>query len=152
LADIEIRTVPPDLLQRMQRYPDKLDAVLLKTGEAALLHVQGSIPDYPPPLPDQRYRRTGTLGRTLGVGMSGGVIGPAQIQQVRRIGAAGFEARLGTNLSYAPDVIGDGTQKAIFAGRWWTMRKVAELARAGVVRLYQAAAERMADWLEGRAI
>lgn len=146
---LEIRTTPPDLLQRMSKYPAQLDGVMRKTMEASILHLQASVPGYPPPPPNSNYRRTGQLGRSLGVAQEGGTIGPPSIKAIRKVGP-GYEGIFGTNLNYAPDVIGEGTQKAVHAGRWWTMKTVADRAREGVVKLYQVAADRMAAWLDGR--
>ena len=146
---ITVEMTPPDLIKRMGRYPKKLDATLKKTMEASLLHVQGSVPSYPPETPAQTYRRTGTLGRSLGVAQSGSTLGQPDIKLVRPLGASGYRGEFGTNLSYAPPVIGEGTQTKAFKGRWWTMKTVADRATKGVVRLHDKAAELMARFLEG---
>lgn len=147
---ITVTTTPPDLFQRMQRYPQQLDTAASTTMQAALLHLQGSVPPYPAPPANSRYRRTGTLGRTLGVSQTGGVLGQPDIRLVRKLGSSGYEGAFGSNLNYAPDVIGEGTQKPFFATYWWTMKTVAENATAGIVRLYQVMADRMAAFLDGR--
>lgn len=151
LADtgIEIITTPPDLLRRFQTYPTQFSGVMRKTMEASLLHVQSSTPGYPRPRPNQTYIRTGTLGRTLGVSQSGGPMGKAQINTVRKLGAA-YQGEYGTNLSYAPRVIGEGTQGKAFVGRWWTMKTVASRAAKGVIRLHGLAVEELARWIDGR--
>ena len=140
---IEIRFNPPDLVQRMQQYPQKLNQEMERTMKQSLAHVQGSVPPYPPARPDSSYIRTGTLGRSIGLG------GKAEIYEVNRIGA-GYEARLGTNLSYAPYVIGPNDQATQHKGRWWTMKTVIEKARPGVERLFEGMAKRLASFLEGR--
>ena len=61
-----------------------------------------------------------------------------------------WEGEFGTSLSYAPDVIGEGTQKEMFVGRWWTMATVAKKAAAGVLRLHEAAMEELARWIDGK--
>ena len=99
MTNIEVRFNPPDLPQRMKHYPQKLQQEMERTMKESLIHVQGSVPPYPPARPTSRYIRTGTLGRSIGLG------GRADIYEVRKIGG-GYEARLGTNLSYAPAVIG----------------------------------------------
>lgn len=147
---IEIITTPRDLFQRLgARYPEQLSKTLQTTMEASLLHVQGSVPGYPKPRPNQTYRRTGTLGRSLGVAQTGGPIGKASVYTSKRMGNA-WEGEFGTSLSYAPDVIGEGTQKEMFVGRWWTMATVAKRAAAGVLRLHEAAMEELARWIDGK--
>lgn len=147
---MQIITTPPDLLQRLgARYPQQLSAVMEKAMEASLLHIQGSVPGYPRPRPNQSYIRTGTLGRTLGVSQSGGPVGAPSIRLQKKVGSV-YEGEFGTNLSYAPDVIGDGTQKEIFAGRWWTLATVAKRAAAGIVRMHETAIDELAKWIDGR--
>ena len=134
---------PPDFPQRMQQYPKELQREMERTMNQALTHLQGSVPPYPPPPPASRYIRTGTLGRSIGLG------GRAEIYEVRKIGG-GYEARLGTNLSYAPAVIGTESQQPAFRGRWWTMKTVMEKAKPGIERLFEAMAGRLVGFLEGR--
>lgn len=142
--EIDIKLTPPDLIQRMRRYPEKLTEEMETTTRAALLHTQGSVPSYPPARPESSYVRTGTLGRSIGLN------GRADIYEVRKIGA-GYEARLGTRLEYAPPVIGSESQLPFFKRRgWWTMKIVLDKATPGIVRLYQAMGARMVHFLEGR--
>lgn len=136
-------------MRRLQRYPRQFDITMRRTMEASLLHVQQSVPSYPRPRPNQKYIRTGTLGRTLGVSQSGGPVGKAQINTVRKMGMA-YEGTFGSNLSYAPDVIGEGTQRPIHAGRWWTLKTVAKRAEKGIIRLHETAVQTLASWIDGR--
>lgn len=140
---ITVKFNPPDLPQRMQRYPQKMKEEMERTMKQSLLHMQGSVPPYPPASASSSYVRTGTLGRSIGLG------GRADIYEVRSIGQ-GYEARLGTNLNYAPRVIGSESQWPFFRARgWWTMRTVLEKAKPGVERLFVALSERLASWLDG---
>ncbi len=148
-SSIEVIMTPRDLMQRFSRYPNEFSRVMEKTMQASLLHVQSSVPSYPKPRPNQSYRRTGTLGRSLGVTQSGGPIGRATIQTTRKVGAA-YQGEFGSSLSYAPDVIGEGTQKEMFVGRWWTLKTVAKRAMAGIIRLHDTAVDELARWLDGR--
>lgn len=141
MANIEVRFTPPDLPQRMKRYPRELEREMERTMKQSLAHLQGSVPPYPPASSSSSYIRTGTLGRTIGLG------GRAEIYEVKKVGG-GYEARLGTNLSYAPYVIGED-QAAQHAGRWWTMKVVAEKARPGIERLFTAMCNRLASFLGG---
>jgi hypothetical protein len=148
--EITVTTNPPDLIQRFEKYPQQLDAVMHKTAEASMLHVQGSVPPYPPPPSTSTYQRTGQLGRSLGVGMGGGVAGQPSVRLIKKLGAGSYEATFGTNLEYAPAVIGTESQKQPFKKYWWTMRTVARQAMDGVVKLYDTATRELAKWLEGR--
>lgn len=144
MPEIHVKFTPPDLIQRMHRYPDRLKVEMEKTTTQALAHTQGSVPSYPPARPSSSYVRTGTLGRTIGLG------GRADIYEVRPLSGAGYEATLGTNVEYAPPVIGDGSQWAFFKARgWWTMMTVLERAKPGIERLYEAMARRMVEFLGG---
>ena len=148
-ADIEVTTVPPDLQRRLQEYPRQTKAVMKKTMEASLLHIQGEIPAYPqPPAGVDTSGRTGTLGRTLGVSQSGGAIGKAEIHLVENIGSSAFEGKIGTSLWYAERVIGELQQKP-WVDYWWQLKGVAQRARDGVVRLHNAATEELARFIDG---
>lgn len=146
---INLKTTPPDLLERLKKYPDEARQVMKATGEAALLIIHENVPPYPNTLPDQKYVRTGQLGRSLGTGEGGGQIGKADIEKVSSIGDSGFEVRFGTNLSYAPDVIGP-RQKPIFKGRWWTFATIARRSRSKIVKAYDITARRLVDFLDGK--
>lgn len=139
---IEVTYDPPDLLERMARYPNVFHEEMSKTATQALLHVQGSVPDYPPPPENSSYRRTLTLGRSMGLAGA-----KADISQVKRSGRV-YTATLGTRLEYAPQVIGEETQIPRMR-HWWTTMSIANAAAAGIERLYRLSAQRMANFLEG---
>lgn len=142
---ITVTTNPPDLARRMASYPEKLQQEMERTVNQALHHVVGSVPEYPAQMPTA-YRRTGTLGRSVGLGSR------PDIMTVRRVGS-GYEGVVGSNLSYAPYVIGTRTQSAVMrAKNWWTMRTVADKAAPGVYRLFEKMSERLARWITGRAL
>lgn len=148
MADIEVVTSPPDLERRLIGYPGKLDAVMRKTMEASLLHIQSEIPAYPDAPPGVNTAgRTGTLGRTLGVSQDGGVLGKAQIHTVQSIGAASYEGKIGTTLWYSDRVIGN--QEEPWSRYWWRLKGVAEKAREGVIKLHNVAAEELARFIDG---
>ena len=143
---IEVTYDPPDLLERMARYPQELDEEMRTTAKKALFHLQGSVPEYPPPPAGSRYQRTGTLGRSIGLG------GPADVMMVKKVGG-GYESTLGTRLEYAPYVIGsseDQPSQARHMSHWWTTQTIAEKAEPGIERLYNNSAERMVAFLEGQ--
>lgn len=150
-ANIEIKTNPPDLFRRMERFPQELARETEHTMEQALQHVWGSVPPYPPARPGSGYVRTGTLGRSLGSSQAGGMGSKPDIYQVRKLGASKYEGRFGTRLEYAPQVIGTQTQKRIFRNiGWWTMADIAKKATQGVQRLFDKMAGRMVKFLEGK--
>lgn len=145
-VSVEIRTNPPDLFQRFERYPQRLDDELQAAMDKAMLHLQGSIPEYPAQNPATDYVRTGTLGRSIGLGG-----GKAEVHQVKRLGQGNYEGRIGTRVYYAQYVIGEGTQAEHVrrSAPWWTMKTVAEAAQEGIVRIFEAMAEKLAGWLDG---
>ena len=145
---IEVVTTPPDLIKRMMKYPTQLDAVMKRTSAAALVTVWEHVPAYPR-RPDSRYKRTGQLGRSLGVGQGGGPIGTPSIMQVKKLGIGEYEGTFGSNLGYAPDVIGSPGQKDIHKGIWWTINDVAKRATPKVIRLYESVSKQMVRFIEG---
>jgi len=146
---VEIQFTPRDLMQRMRKYPRRMDKVLKETNKASLLVLWEKVPGYPR-RPNSSYKRTGTLGRSLGVSMTGGKLGQPNILNQKKLGTTGYEGAFGSNLSYAGDVIGDNTQKPIHRGIWWTMKTVLQRARGKIVKLHNTAAEEMAAFLNGR--
>lgn len=138
-----------EVIQRMEQYPDELHKGMEAAMDATMLVLWENVPPYPPPPDNSSYRRTGTLGRTLGSSMSGGKSGgEPDIYEVRPIGS-GFEGRFGTRLEYAPYVIGDDTQ-AWMHYQWWTISTVAIRATAKITKLWQLLGEKMARFLDGK--
>lgn len=89
------------------------------------------------------------MGRTLGSSMGGGRSGGLPEIYEKKIGAQGGSAKFGTNLDYAPFVIGELTQ-AGHMGHWWKISKIAKDARGKIVKLWQRLMGKMADYLEGK--
>lgn len=144
---IEIRGLDP-VIARMQAYQSALIATLKTTVEASLLALWENVPEYPPPPDDSSYRRTGTLGRTLGGGMDGGQGGgKPDVYQVQELGQK-IEGHFGTRLDYAPVVIGPGEQADMHLGRWWTLEDVAKEADDKIQALFSIAASKMAEYLD----
>ena len=135
------------LIRRFEAAPGRLRSEMEKTMQQTLLHVQGSVPPYPPPPVGSRYTRTGTLGKSLGSDMGGGSAGRADVFEVSPVGF-GFRGRFGSRLGYAPDVVGL-QQKPFFAAYWWNITTVAKEARPGIGRLWAAFGKRLAKELEG---
>lgn len=146
---VTVETDPPDLFQRMQNYPNKQDDEIREAMGESLQEIGKAVPKYAPKLPNQRYVRTERLGRSIGSGFSGGSHGFPDIHTVKRIGSGTYEADYGSRLNYAADVIGEGTQKPIFEGRWWTDLTLAKRATAKINQVFNKMTERLASWLNG---
>jgi hypothetical protein len=141
-----------EIVERMKQYPQKVNESLRVTLQAALLVLWESVPPYPQADETSTYRRTGTLGRSLGSGMEGGKSGgQPDIYQVYSLGSA-WEAKFGSNLDYAPYVIGDGDDQAWMHYRWWRVSVIKERAEAKVQKLFDVLGDKMAKFLEGKGV
>jgi hypothetical protein len=137
-----------EIIERMRQYPKRLNDGLRVTLQAALLVLWEKVPPYPQADETSTYRRTGTLGRTLGSGMEGGKSGgQPSIYEVHQLGAA-WEANFGTNLSYASRVIGDGDDQAWMHYRWWQISVIKERAEEKIQSLFDKLGEKMVAFLE----
>lgn len=86
--------------------------------ERTTLYLLGQLPAYPPPPTGSKYRRTGTLGRSL-------------TTEVVQEGSA-YTGYIGSKIEYSPWVISDvevsvdgvtaGPQAKVHAKRWWTLQ------------------------------
>ena len=149
-----------EIRSRFARFPNKFRTEVKRTMEASLIKIWENIPEYPPPLPNQRYVRTGTLGRSLGGGGTGGQsgdegggrgMGRPDIYSVTQ-GGKFTTGEFGTRTQYAADVIGQ-TQKPIHQGRWWTMHvTVLKKVIKPLEKLWTRAVEEMARWLDGQSL
>jgi len=138
-----------ELQQRFKMYPVRWAQTMSTTMAAVLLTLQEKTPGYPPPPSSSNYRRTGTLGRTLGVSEGGGRIGQPTIFKIRKYGGGNFEGRYGTNLNYAPYVIGSrGTQSSFFGAYWWQLDSVIGIAYQKIKSLFNTAAQELAAFLD----
>ena len=138
-----------ELRQRFADFPRKFTAGMRKALEASLLVLWENVPPYPSRQSD--YRRTGTLGRTLGVGESGGREGKPDIYQVIKLGGDMDAGEFGTRLDYARYVIGDGEQAWFHQPYWWTMSDIAEGAEDKIIQVFDQLAEALAAWLDRNA-
>ena len=135
-----------ELQAKLAKFPGVFSRALMTTMEAVLYKVWEFVPPYPPPPPNSTYRRTGLLGRSLGVSEGGHKMGKPGIFEVRKRGASAMSASFGTRLGYAPDVIGE-SQKSQFTGRWWTLGGVARMAEAATIKLFENMARELAAYL-----
>jgi len=148
LPSIEVRG-RDELHRRFREFPKKYTAAVAKTMQASLLILQGSAPKYPRPPAGSTYRRTGTLGRSLGISMSGGKVEKPDLFVVRK-GGGYQEARFGTRLHYAPYVVGDASsQQAGHMKHWWTVpQTLLRAARPKIDRAFEKLAEALAAYLD----
>jgi hypothetical protein len=153
-VEVEIKYSPPDLIERMGHYPRELDEEIGKGTVDAIDHVWGSVPAYPDY--ESWYVRTGKLGQTLGTEKDtgaklSGVEFPGFLE-TKRLGAGAYEAKFGTNLHYAPRVIGDLTQEYPWRGKigWWTIGQVLRLALPGIMKIFKDVERTMAAFLDGK--
>ncbi len=98
-----------DFLQRIDdlQRPDVFAQISRKASQAAGVEAEKGISPYPPKRnPASKYKRTGTLGKSISSSpfLMGGV--------------SGFF--IGTNVKYAPRVIGSPQQQAAVNRDWWT--------------------------------
>lgn len=139
-----------ELAKRMEQWPTRFQKSLRSTLEAALLVVWENIPSYPPKPANSTYRRTGTLGRSLGSSFSGGKSGQQpDIYETKDRGARMVEASFGTRLEYAPHVIGES--QSAYNRHWWTLTKtVLQRIRQPIQRLFESMADEITRWLDGK--
>lgn len=116
--------IPPELSQAMTK---------------AVLYVHSQVPAYPAASPDSRYRRTGTLGRTITA--MGSASGPA----LSRVESAGGQVLgyVGSSVKYAGYVIDEQDQAWMHKGRWWTLQSVVAASREGIRRIFDDAISRL---------
>ena len=129
-----IRVKGLDKLQRkFKRFPEDFEKGLRIATLDAVLHVQGSVPEYPSRPATSTYRRTGTLGRVI-TALQGRH--PDALSRVEALGSAvvGF---IGTKLKYARWVIDATRQAFMHKGRWWTLQEVLEGERQEIVKIYE---------------
>lgn len=112
-----------------------ISKALKGTLEKSLQVIKESVLPYPPPPPTSKYIRTGTLGRSLG---SKGVMGGGKM----------YSAEFGTELNYAPYVIGMA-QAWMHKGRWWRLEvEVFNKAYPKIMELVEIMANNLARWMD----
>jgi hypothetical protein len=149
LANPLIETKPPDLQHIMEMYPRKIRAEMKRASADSLIAIQKAVPAYPPEKPNQRYIRTGKLGKRFGVTMTGYPLMTPDIYTVEQFGDSQWVATYGTTNEYSPDVIGAGVQESDFVGRWWTEEDVATTARPKIYEAFEQVTIRIGKWFNG---
>ena len=139
-----------ELAARFDAFPEVYAREVGSTMKEALFILQENVPEYPP-APSNAYQRTGQLGRSLGVNMSGSPQGQADIYEVKRQGnqhGSSVTARFGTRLGYAPRVIGENTQQRPWSGYWWTIKTVATNATSKINETFERLVNDLAAFLD----
>lgn len=103
----------------------------------AIIYVHSQVPSYPSAPPFSRYRRTGTLGRSVSSFSATG-----SLSRVESVGG-GVVGYVGTNLSYAGYVIDEHQQAYMHRGRWYTLQSVVDDATDGIVKIIRAGVRRI---------
>lgn len=137
-----------ELLKQMTAYPVELVKTVGVAMSASLNVFWENVPPYPQARPESRYRRTGTLGRSLGSDQSGGATSSSpSIYKIKHLGQGDFEGVFGTSLEYAPYVIGDTAQADVHKGRWWQMEDITWRAGKKINDLWNMVGDKLAAFL-----
>lgn len=140
-----------EIRQRMEMYPVKYTEEVARAVATSMLVLQENIPPYPPQPSDSTYERTGTLGRSIGITQQGGRVGQPSIFKIRRVGGMDFEGRFGTNLKYAPRVIGDRSQQSSFFSQyWWRLEQVIGPSYRKINEIFGKLTANLAKFLAGK--
>lgn len=137
-----------ELLAKMTRFPVELAKSVAVTMAASLNTLWEKVPPYPQQDATSNYRRTGTLGRSLGSSQSGGASGGnPSVYKIRQLGEGNYEGEFGTNLGYAHFVIGEN-QAGMHSSNWWNIKTIAERAADKIEKLWQTLGEKLAAFLD----
>jgi hypothetical protein len=148
MAPLQIEIVGlKELSAKISKMTPEIREAMKKTMDNSLLVLWENVPPYPPKPPESKYRRTMTLGGSLGSSQSGGRSGgKPTIYSVKGSGA-NVEGRFGTNLNYAKYVI-DPQQQAYmhrpgYKGRkgWWTMADIRNKSENKIQRFWNTTIE-----------
>jgi hypothetical protein len=108
----------------------------IKATNEAGDYVLGSLPPYPPQPAGSRYKRTGTLGKTLN-------------RKAQR-GRGGVIGTIGSPIIYSPFVIsttkqrGRGPQTTFHKLHgWWTLQNEVKRLKKGIINVYKSALRRV---------
>jgi hypothetical protein len=131
LVDLKIDVVGLEkVVQKMAQFPAKLKIQMKRNMMASLDVLQENVPPYPQPPANSTYKRTGTLGKSIG----GGTMKPA----IYNVTGSGMDVvgKYGTKLSYAKYVIDPEQQAYMHRGRWWTTETMVEKAKNKIIKIW----------------
>ena len=141
------------LSKRMQQFPQQYVKIASEAMVRAGFEINKGIPPYPPAPSGSKYIRTEKLGRSFGSGFSGGMTGLMSVFEVKKSGGGFISGKFGSNLPYAPKVVGDrGQQSPFFAQYWWRFEQVIGKVFPKIKIVFEKAADRMAKFLEGKGL
>ena len=148
---IEVTTKGLDpLINNMRQFPVRFKKLQKLGMHASLLVFWENVPPYPAQPAESTYRRTGTLGRTLGSSQTGGKSGgEPDIFKTVGLGSTKAEGRFGTRLGYAPYVIGD--EQAKQNAHWWKLADVVGLSEEKIVKVWEGIMNKMTAFLNRRS-
>lgn len=138
-----------ELIASMTAYPLELAKITITSMGASLIALWERVPPYPRQDSSSTYRRTGTLGRSLGSSEQGGAGGNPSVFNVKQLGGGNVEGVFGTNLGYAEYVIGEN-QAGMHSSNWWNIRTIAERAADKIEKIWQQCGDLLAAFLEGK--
>jgi hypothetical protein len=148
-ATVEVHGLD-ELLARMKAFPQKLTESQAAVMSASLNAIWEKVPPYPQQPAGSSYRRTGTLGRSLGAGGNGeggGTGGKPSIYRISKLGT-GMVGTFGTNVKYAEYVIGEN-QAGMHSSNWWKLTDALNRAADKINRLWNDFANNLAAFLDG---
>lgn len=131
MVDLKIDVVGLEkVIAKMAQFPARLKVQMKRNMMASLDVLQENVPPYPAPPPTSTYRRTGTLGKSMG----GGSMKPA----IYNVYGSGIDTvgKYGTKLSYAKFVIDPEQQAYMHRGRWWTTETMVEKAKNKIIKIW----------------
>lgn len=137
------------LIKRMDAFPKTLDKEMSATMDNALSVFEEKVPDYPPIPAGSTYRREFALQKSLTKGGSMNVMKAEKLSNMH-------QGTFGSNLSYAPYVIGPlsgkkGERQAwMHKNWWWTIEVIAQRSIGKITELFQTLADRLAKFLGGQ--
>jgi hypothetical protein len=137
-----------EIRERFKEFPAHYKVALKLALERSVLALWQKAGEYgyPPANPDSTYTRTGLLGRSLGIGEGGGTPNQPSIYDVQDT-----QASFGTNLEYAPYVVGDfDTEQAwMHQDRWWTIPQTLLTDSLDKIKeSFEVMVDRLAAWLD----
>jgi hypothetical protein len=122
-----------EISDKLGKFPKVLNQKIKETMEKSLRILWEKVPPYPPQaVPPEVYKRTGTLGKSIGLNNAKPTVYSIKGTGKNTVG------QFGTNLKYAKHVIDPERQaymhKPGYKGRqgWWTMDDIRKAASAKI--------------------
>jgi multimeric flavodoxin WrbA len=129
-VDIEVQGLE-EALRKFETIPQKVNSTMKTLMEKSMRVLWENVPPYPPKPETSKYRRTGTLGRSLGAEGA-----KPTVYSIKGSGA-NMSGTFGTNLSYAKYVIDPERQAYMHKGRWWTMNTIKEKSLDKINKIWE---------------